>query len=1159
MAQTADDDLDDLVGRAVEEYLQLLDEGEQIQLEEFAGRYPDISDLLKTVIPAFERTERTISGPLPSFASDVDCKQLGDFRILRQIGRGGMGVVYEAEQISMNRRVALKVLPLAGLVDETKIRRFHNEVRAVAALDHPNIVAVHMVGEERGVHYYAMQLIRGRSLSEVISSLRQVRNEGDGLHGGSISQISRIGEAENDPDAAEVPESAVDSSTEDSRSEHQQTAPTERVAPATPFDSSTIPSSSRGEYFRSVTALGIQAAMALQHAHDAGIVHRDVKPANFLLDNSSKLYLTDFGLARIEADVGVTMTGDLIGTLRYMAPEQALAKRVVVDHRADIYSLAATLYELLTLRPAYTAEDRQQLLKQIAFEEPTPLRRMDREVPVELETIVHKAMSKDMDERYTSAQELADDLRAYLEDRPIKAKPPTVSEIIGKWTRRNPAWTWAAIITLGLISLAFGTGNYFVSKQNEVISRQRDIARRARDEAGSRAAELARRNYLIHLANADRELLNKDYFRAAAELDRCLEEYRGWEWRYLLTRVRATIPHTFPGAGQPIFSHEGKRLIAIGAHGTPERRMANIWDLSSGLLVKALEHESRLSHIALSPDESQIAAGDFEGNLFVWDIATGKKIWSVKKNTARFNGLAFSPDGSLIAGVNFDRTLKLFDATSGRLQFTLPAGGPPSAHKVMFSPNGRWLAATKLIHGEQTAMLIDVASGKVAATVPRAGHMIPTFDPTGKRIATSNLDGSITLWDWDGEQLGERLSWPASGRYARALDFSADGNRLVSGDGLTFAGGSVNVWDIATGKKLAGLDIEEHVDWLAMSPQDDLIAYFEDTKGIQLWRYGGQQEGLIANPVNGAAIVSFSPSGQRIAASSAASYAGFVLRLTINHGQISVLDALSGTNVLKLGEELHSASWTWDRQHVVAVADRPAEIRIYHASAGTVTRAFTANAEVACARVAQSGKQLTAMLADGSICVWNLQSDENMRQFSVRPVNSGTLTGVGISPDGTLVGVAYYPDYSFAVWDVRTQSRVRPPFATPGVNMRTVVFSRDANNIYVGANGGRLIGFDMDSGKQIKRFTGHKHQVKSIALSPDEQQLVSGDSSGQVIVWDVATQERLVTLTSDDQIIMSVDWSSDGQRIAAGKADGTVQIWTLPRLPTGSSDRDTDG
>ena len=172
------------------------------------------------------------------------------------------------------------------------------------------------------------------------------------------------------------------------------------------------------EQFRLAARLGSQAAEALQHAHDLGVLHRDIKPGNLLLDADGKLYVSDFGLARIEADVGITRTGDIVGTLRYMAPEQALAKRVVIDHRADVYSLGATLYELLTLQPAFGETDRSELLKQIAFEEPRPLRKLDRRIPVELETIVLKAMVKNPDERYQTAQQLADDLRAFMEDRP---------------------------------------------------------------------------------------------------------------------------------------------------------------------------------------------------------------------------------------------------------------------------------------------------------------------------------------------------------------------------------------------------------------------------------------------------------------------------------------------------------------------------------------------------------------------------------------------------------------------------------------------------------------------------------------------------------------------------------------------------------------------
>ncbi len=210
----------------------------------------------------------------------------------------------------------------------------------------------------------------------------------------------------------------------------------------------TARSTSNKAYFRTIAELGIQAAKALDYAHEQGVIHRDIKPANLLLDETGRLWITDFGLAQLESDAGMTMTGDLVGTLRYMSPEQALAKRVVVDHRTDIYSLGVTLYELLALRPAFDGADRQKLLKQIAFDDPTSLRKLNRQIPVELETIVNKAIRKNPTERYVTAHDLAEDLRSFLQNKPIKAKPPTRRERLAKWSRRHPAAIWATIFIL---------------------------------------------------------------------------------------------------------------------------------------------------------------------------------------------------------------------------------------------------------------------------------------------------------------------------------------------------------------------------------------------------------------------------------------------------------------------------------------------------------------------------------------------------------------------------------------------------------------------------------------------------------------------------------------------------------------------------------------
>jgi len=309
--------------------------------------------------------------------------QLGDFRIVREIGRGGMGVVYEAQQVSLKRRVALKVLPFAAVLDPRQLQRFQNEAQTAACLHHTNIVPVHAVGSERGVHFYAMQYIDGLSLAQVIEDLRLQL-----LPKSAQSRALRPGQPATQAWQAPVPQSPIGN-------RQPASTPTLPVAAL-----STQRSISTREFFQSVARLGIAAAEGLDHAHQQGILHRDIKPANLLLDVRGNLWITDFGLARFQSETRLSMTGDLIGTLRYMSPEQALAKRVVVDHRTDIYSLGVTLYELLTLEPAYSGSDRQELLRQIAFEEPRSLRRLNKSIPAALEMIVLKAMEKNAAERY---------------------------------------------------------------------------------------------------------------------------------------------------------------------------------------------------------------------------------------------------------------------------------------------------------------------------------------------------------------------------------------------------------------------------------------------------------------------------------------------------------------------------------------------------------------------------------------------------------------------------------------------------------------------------------------------------------------------------------------------------------------------------------------
>jgi serine/threonine protein kinase len=411
--------LESLVGQVADEFLRRQERGERPNVEEYMARYPQAAPILGKVLAALGLLEQSLTVAAGGTTSEGPVAgTLGDFRIVREVGRGGMGVVYEAEQISLIRRVALKVLPFAAALDAKQLQRFKNEAQAAAHLQHTNIVPVYYVGCERGIHFYAMQFIDGYTLAAVIHELRQSTGREVAevsVSGGSASALA--GELASGRWApapcrgADPPPLSLRGETDQAEEALSADTATPPVAALSTERSATSPA-----FFRTVAHLGVQTAEALEHAHALGVIHRDIKPANLLVEwraggvNPPVLWVTDFGLAHWQSQPGLTLTGDLLGTLRYMSPEQALARRAAVDARTDVYSLGVTLYELLTLEPAYNGRNREAVLRQIAFEDPRPPRRLNPAVPIELETIVLKAMAKSPAERYATAQELADDL-----------------------------------------------------------------------------------------------------------------------------------------------------------------------------------------------------------------------------------------------------------------------------------------------------------------------------------------------------------------------------------------------------------------------------------------------------------------------------------------------------------------------------------------------------------------------------------------------------------------------------------------------------------------------------------------------------------------------------------------------------------------------------
>jgi tetratricopeptide (TPR) repeat protein len=445
---------------ALEEYVSAMKAGQTPLREAFLARYPEIAPALgecleglacirgaaPSAVRALTPHWQSPGGTAPA-ANVEPGTLLGDYHIVREVGRGGMGVVYEAVQLSLGRPVALKVLPFAASMDGKQLQRFKNEAQAAAHLRHTNIVPVFGTGCEHGVHFFAMQLIGGQTLATLIDGLRQIDE-------------CRSSNAERRTNA-EIRSTHA--------SPHNPAKDTEPVRHST-FGILSSFDIRHSSFFRTVAHLGVQAAAALEHAHQVGIVHRDIKPSNLLVESAVtpgkrafeceglRLWVTDFGLAHMQNQVGHTMTGDLVGTLRYMSPEQALGKRALVDQRTDIYSLGVTLFELLTLEPAFPGTDREELLRQIAFEEPRRPRRLNQAIPVDLETIVLKATAKNPEERYATAQELADDLERFLIDQPIRARRATRAQRVRKWARRHRAAVWAASLSLlGVVLVLAGS------------------------------------------------------------------------------------------------------------------------------------------------------------------------------------------------------------------------------------------------------------------------------------------------------------------------------------------------------------------------------------------------------------------------------------------------------------------------------------------------------------------------------------------------------------------------------------------------------------------------------------------------------------------------------------------------------------------------------
>jgi WD40 repeat protein/serine/threonine protein kinase len=995
----------DPLGQIADEFVEAFRQGQRPSVEEFARRYPAHADEIRDMLPALVLMEQAkapdqTSGAGASPVAGPPLRQLGDYQILREVGRGGMGVVYEAQQLSLGRHVAIKVLPSHALLDPRHLGRFRREARSAAKLHHTNIVPVFGVGEQDGLHYYAMQFIKGLGLDKVLDELRRLRQPHEkpaptpGMAPGRPTNgrrdVSAVGVARGlltgeflAGGACQPPESPLPPGADAPRS--PETSAT--ICLPGQKESSALSESGR-PYWQSVARVGVQVADALAYAASQGVLHRDIKPSNLLLDDTGNVWVTDFGLAKASSDGdNLTQTGDIVGTLRYMAPERFNGQG---DVRSDVYSLGLTLYELLALRPAFGESDRNKLVKQVMHDEPVRPRKVNPGVPRDLETVILKAIARDPAHRYQTPAEMAEDLKRFVEDRPVKARRVSEAERFLRWCRRNPTLAAASALTLAMLCVVAILSVVFAVREGR-HAHELDSALTVSEERRNKADYRLAESYLdrgislcehgelsvgllwlargLEVAPAD-----------AADLQNALRANLA-DW----SRQSASLRGVFRYPGQlalQVLGPDARTVFVVNDAG-----QAELWDAAAGQRITELDRDQKEILAAFSSDgRFLVTLRKADGAGRVWDTRTGRPIGASLPSHGPVKVVGLSPGGKQVLTLGIDNKVRLWEGAFSRPAHEFqPHSGQVAV--AAFSPDGKTILTTC----GREARLWVAATGQPIGPALQHDQAIAatTFSGDGRFLATGSWDRTAQVWSVEtGQPVGARVK---HGKAVVIVALSPDGSTAFFG-----SGNRGQLWDVVAGTPRGSpLGHRNHLVGAAFSSDGQTLLTASSDGTVRLWDVTtGRQRGA-ALPCRHPRNVVFSLQGGHFAVESryGGGNLGEVRFWEMNHERPTVVSLAAPDN-------FHAMCFHRDATVVFTGSGRAGagEARLWDLATGKpLGEALAHPAAVRAVAVSPDGSTLLTGCDDGMVRLWDAATS---RLLGPTMRHEREVRGVAFSPDG---------------------------------------------------------------------------------------------------------------------------------------------------------------